>query len=291
MSPLSRDTRTALFFNLPAYAILFVFLIFPTAYSFWVSLQAYDLTNPPVKFAGLNNYWDLFEGNMFWTSLWNTLIFTFSSVSITFVLSLCFAVVLNEQVRGIGKLRGLNALPWTIPPIVTGLMWSWIFNIRYGIVNYLLQSIGLVPLLWAASDVLAMFSVVVARSWHEITFGVLLLLSGLQSIPTDVYEAAKIDGAKTFGRFSRITLPLLGNQIASVLIFETMWTLREFDIIYAMTYGGPGMATTVLGWLVYKLAFLYYDFGSGAAVAFVLASVTMLFAIVFYKVFYRRIEY
>jgi ABC-type sugar transport system permease subunit len=136
-----------------------------------------------------------------------------------------------------------------------------------------------------------MFSVVIARSWHEITFGTLLILAGLQSIPVDLYEAAKMDGAGTLDRFLHVTLPLIASQIALILVFETMWCLREFGVIYSMTYGGPINATTVLGWLSYRLAFLQYDFGKGSAVAFILGILTLALAAVFIRFIYRRVEH
>jgi multiple sugar transport system permease protein len=261
------------------------------AYTFYVSLQNYDLTRPPSTFIGFGNYQYLLTTDVFWESLRNTLVFTFSSLVLIFLTSLGLALLLNASIRGASKLRALIVTPWAIPPLVTGIIWAWIFEAKYGIANYLLSSLGLTPLLWLSSPTLAMLSVVVARSWHEITFGTLMLLAGLQSIPLDMYEAAKVDGAGAPNRFLHITLPLLRNYIAIILVFETMWCLREFPIIYAMTYGGPGTATTVLGWLAYKLAFLYYDFGKGAAVTLMLGILTMILAVVFIKTIYRRIEY
>lgn len=278
-------------FNIPAYTILLIFTVFPMIYCFYVSLQKYDLTRPPTMFIGLGNYQNLLTHSIFWISLGNTLVFTFSSLLLMFLTSLGLALLLNEPLRGVSKLRALIVTPWAIPPIVTGIAWAWIFDAKYGIANYLLSSFGLTPFLWLSSPTLAMFSVVFARSWHEITFGTLMLLAGLQSIPPDLYEAAKVDGANALNRFVHITLPLLRNYIALVLIFETMWCLREFSIIYAMTYGGPGTATTVLGWLAYKLAFLYYDFGKGAAVAVILSILTMILVAAYIKLIYRRIEY
>lgn len=288
---LSSKKRNFLILNIPAYAILIIFTVIPIIYSFYVSLQRYDLTRPPIEFAGLDNYIYLFNSEIFWGSLRNTLVYTFSSLLILFLSSLSLAILLNESIRGASKLRGLIVVPWAIPPIITGIIWAWIFDARYGIMNYILDSLGQTPILWLSSPTFAMVSVVVARSWHEITFGTLMLLAGLQSIPVDLYEAAKVDGAGTLDKFKLITLPLIRSQIALVLIFETMWCLREFGTIYAMTYGGPINATTVLGWLAYKLAFLQYNFGRGAAVAFVLGILTMILAAVYVKFIYRRVEY
>jgi multiple sugar transport system permease protein len=287
----SSKNLTIWIFNIPAYAIIIIFTLAPMAYSFYISLQSYDLTRPPVCFIGLGNYYALLESDFFWVSFRNTLTFTFSSLTTMFLISLGLALLLNESIRGTSKLKALTVVPWAIPPIVTGIIWAWIFNARYGIVNYALSSLGLTPLLWLSSPSLAMFCVVIARSWHEITFGVLMLLAGLQSIPVDLYEAAKIDGASALDRFLNVTLPLISKQVSLILVFETMWSLREFDIIYSMTYGGPMNATTVLGWLSYKLAFLQYDFGKGAAVAFILGILTMTFSVIYIKLVYRRVEY
>ena len=261
------------------------------AYTLYVSLQKYDLTRPPNMFIGLGNYQQVLAQDLFWVSLGNTLVFTFSSLLLVLLTSLGLTLLLNESARGINRLRALIVTPWAIPPIVTGIIWAWIFDAKYGIANYLLSSFGSPPLLWLSSPTLAMFSVVVARSWHEITFVTLMLLAGLQSIPIDIHEAAKIDGAGALDRFLHVTLPLLRNHIAIILVFETMWCLREFPIIYAMTYGGPVNATTVLGWLTYKYSFLYYDFGKGAALALILGGLTIFLAAVFIRLTYKRIEY
>jgi multiple sugar transport system permease protein len=176
---------------------------------------------------------------------------------------------------------------------VCGTIWSWAFNGDYGVVNYILVSLGIVkqyiPFLGSTS--LAMPAVIVARVWREVPLAALILLAGLQSIPTDLYEAAMVDGTNVWQRFRHITVPLIGNQILLVLIFETMWSLRAFDEIYSMTAGGPAGATTVLSWLVYETAFRDFNFGQGAAVAFVLTLITFVVSFVYVKVLYREIQF
>jgi multiple sugar transport system permease protein len=254
-------------------------------------LQKYDLINPPNKFVGLANYRHILRSDAFWESLGNTMLFTFSSLSIILLTSLGFALLLNIPFRWNNRLRPLIVIPWAIPTIVVGIIWAWIFDARYGVANYLMEFLGLKHMFWLSSPTLAMFSIIIAKSWHEITFGTLILLAGLQSIPPSIYKAAEVDGADTLSRFFYITLPLIRNHIATLLIFETVWCLREFATIYAMTYGGPGNSTTVLGWLVYKVAFLYYDFGKGSAIAIILAIITMLLAVGFIRFMYRKTEF
>ena len=242
---LSRKTRTVLMFNIPAYTILLVFTVFPMIYCFYVSLQKYDLTRPPTMFIGLGNYQNLLTHSIFWTSLGNTLVFTFSSLLLMFLTSLGLALLLNEPLRGVSKLRALIVTPWAIPPIVTGIAWAWIFDAKYGIANYLLSSFGLTPFLWLSSPTLAMFSVVFARSWHEITFGTLMLLAGLQSIPPDLYEAAKVDGANAWQSFWRITVPLMIPTFGIVSIMTILGAMQIYDIIVSTTGGGPAYHTEV----------------------------------------------
>jgi multiple sugar transport system permease protein len=278
-------------FNLPAYSLLFGFTLLPLILSFYVSLQKYELMNPPFTFIGLANYRHLLGSDVFWGSLCRTFIFTFSSIFIISLSSIGLALLLNIPVQFIRGLRPLLVIPWAIPALVVGIIWAWIFDAQFGLANYLIGLIGIKPLFWLSSPNLAMITIIIAKSWHELTFGTLILLAGLQAIPTSIYDAAELEGAGTIDRFFFITLPLIRNHISVLLIFETIWCLREFAIIYAMTYGGPGKSTTVLGWLVYKFAFLNYDFGKSAAVGISLGIITMLISFGLIRLIYRRFEF
>lgn len=290
----TRNKITIWLFNIPAYFFILAFSLIPVAYAFYMSLLTYDIIDPPIRFSGLENYvYMLTQSPTFWDSLLNTLYFSFACVGLVLITSLLLATLLNEQLRGTKAARALSLIPWAIPPIVCGIIWSWSFDGSYGVINHILSSLGIIDqyIPFLGSQVWAMPTVIVARTWREVPFATLLLLAGLKMIPRTLYEAAEVDGANTWQRFRKITLPLIRNPILLVLVFETMWSLRALDEIYAMTAGGPASATTVLGWLVYVTAFRFYNFGRGAAVAFILALITLAIALIYTKVLYRKIEF
>ncbi len=278
---------------IPAYATIFIIILFPLIYSFYVSLHKWDLTNPPIKFVGLSNYIRILKKPQFHTTFLNTMEFTVLTLFFALLLGLALALLLNRSFFGRGVARGLALLPWAIPPIVIGLLWSWIFHGNYGVLNYVMTRLGI----WESYKIMlsspdnAIYTVAVASIWRFVPFVALFLLAGLQSIPQEVYEAAKVDGASTIQEFFHITLPLLRNSIMIVVLFMSMWLLRTFDIIYAMTQGGPGYSTTMLGWLVYREGFQSYRFGQGATAAYILAIITAALAFLYIKYLAKKVVY
>jgi multiple sugar transport system permease protein len=279
--------------NVPGYLLVFLVVVVPLGYALYVSLFHWELIRPPIRFIGLKGYFDLLRDPIFQDSAKRTLIFTAISVSATFVGGLGFATLLNREFRARHIVRGLIFIPWAIPPIAAGLLWSWLYHGQYGLLNYLLLKLGIIHeyVSFVASDQYALYAAIVPFVWQHIPFASLLLLAGMQAIPSDVQEAAIVDGAGSLQRFARITLPLLSNTTLLTLTFLTMWALRAFDIIYALTYGGPGNTTSVFSWYLYKTSFQYYNYGKGAATGVVMALITAALAVAFIRLLHREVEY
>lgn len=199
------------------------------------------------------------------------------------VIGLCFSLVLNRSFKGRGLVRALILVPWALPHIVTGITWKWIFNANYGVLNGILYSLGLIESYkaWLGSADTALYMIVVPKVWKEIPFVALILLAGLQTIPRRLYESARVDGANPWQSFLHVTLPLLKPQILVVLVLETVWAIRVFDVVYAMTRGGPANASMVLNYLTYKETFEYLHFGYGAALAWIMLIITLGLAIIY----------
>ena len=286
--------NTWLLLNIPALLLTFIILLISFGYAVYISFFDWKLTNPPMRFIGFGGYTKLFKDPIFVESLNNTLFFTVSVVFFTCLFGLLIAITINRPFKGKGFFRAAIFIPWAIMPIVIGLLWSWIFNSRFGVFNYLLLKMGLIkeyiPIL--SSEKFAMYSVILACVWRNTPFAALLIIAGLQAIPKECYEAAAVDGASKFQIFLHIILPLLRSSLLLVVTFVTMIALRIFDIVYSMTAGGPAHATTVLGWYTYSTSFLRYDLGKGARIGIVIAVITMIFALIYIKFFYtKRVEY
>jgi len=283
-----------LLFNMPAFLLFLFIAAIPLAYALYISFFHWKLSNPPMRFIGFNGYIELFKDPLFIKSLSNTLIFTICVLFFTTLFGLLFAIALNKDFKGKGFFKALWLVPWLIMPVVTGLLWSWIFNGRFGVANYLLLKMGLIkeyiPIL--SSEKFAMYSIVVATIWRNIPFAILLILAGLQTIPKECYEVAAVDGASKFKMFIHITIPLLSGTLMLVVSFVTMTSLKAFDIIYTMTWGGPAHTTAVLGWYSYFTSFNNYDFGGGSRIGITIAVITAIFVLIYVKIFYnKRVEY
>jgi multiple sugar transport system permease protein len=206
------------------------------------------------------------------------------------VLALGAALVANEKTPEQPILRTLMLLPWAMPGVVTALMWKWIFHPQAGALNGLLFSFGLIPTYrsWLMSPDTSYLSIITANVWNTMPFSVLVLLAALQAIPSELYDAAKVDGAGAIGRFRYVTLPWLIHPILIVLIVQALGGIRIFEIIYLLTGGGPGNASTTLGFATYVTSFLSTDIGRGNAWAYTIALLTLLIAIVYMRLLYGR---
>jgi multiple sugar transport system permease protein len=279
--------------NAPAALLIAGLVLYPIGYSLWISLHRYNLKRPGAfPFVGLTNYVDVFQAADFWHAFGVTVVFTALSVVGVLVVGTVIALVANESFLGRGLLRALILVPWAIPPVVNGLMWQWIFNSKVGAFNGLLYSLGLIDSYrsWLLEPTTAMLVLVFAHVWNQAPFAAIVLLAGLQAIPGDLYDAARVDRASAVQRFRRITIPWLLHPILITMILQTIIAFRVFDIIYVMTGGGPGNSTTVLAWLAFQASFVGLDFGAGNTYAYVIAMCTLGLSIVYIRALYARGE-
>ena len=266
-------------------------------YAGWLSLHEVSLRQlrtGEMPFTGLANYARLFRDDVFWLALQHTLVFVGISVALEVTIGLAVALVIEDDRVALARVtRVLLLVPWGVPPVVNGLLWSFIFNAQYGYLNRTLLALGLLrePVNWLGDPTLAMGAVIVAYVWRTTPFNILLYHAGLRGIPRDYYEAASVDGASGWRSFWHITLPLLRPVIAVSLILRTAFGFMVFDEIFAITQGGPGNATWVAAWYTYRTAFQPpFNVGLGAASAWVLAVILALTGLAYARLVGRRLE-
>jgi multiple sugar transport system permease protein len=255
---------------LPAGALLTVAVVVPVLRVIGLSLSYVVLKGGiETRWAGLWQYVRLWQDGRFLTALENTLVFTTASVLLEMVLGVAFALVLHRAFRGRGLARAVTMLPWSLPTAVMALAWAWIFNDSFGVANDLLHRAGLIrqPLAWLGGPASAMASLVIADVWKTTPFVMLIALAGLQTIPAEVLEAARVDGLSAPQRFRRVVLPLLAPALLVALAFRAIQAYGAFDLIYVMTGGGPGGSTETISLYAFNNYFRYLDFGYGSAIA------------------------
>jgi len=273
------DERSAAILVFPVVAVLLVVAAYPIFYSFWVSLHDIVLTRPLRRpFVGFENYLRIFGDDRFWLAVTRTTVYTVVTVVVTTVLAVLVALLLNEAFPGQRVLSALLLVPWATPSVVNGLMWKWIYDPTYGLLNALLLQLGLIERYraWLGDPDLTLLLIANAAIWKQMPLAALLLIVTMKAIPEDLYRAAKVDGANVFQRFMHVTLPALRPGLMLVLVYETMISIRHFDLFLIMTQGGPGDASFTLSWLIYVETFRSLRCGTGAAMSYVLAMATFL---------------
>jgi len=281
------DTALAYLLNAPALIFIVLLVAYPVASSFWISLHQYNLKKPNVfHFIGLGNYLSAFQSDLFRQSLRITTVFTLASVVFVLLVGTGIALVANEAFRGRGIVRALILLPWAIPPVVNGLMWQWIFNSKVGALNGLLYSVGVIDQYktWLLDSTGALAVLVIAQVWNDAPFAAIVILASMQAVPSELYDAAKVDRAGLLYRFRHVTLPWLMPAFVIIMIVETLAAVRVFDIVYVMTGGGPGYDTTFISWLTYQTSFLNLDFGQGNAYAYIIAIIALILSLLYIRV-------
>ncbi|MFW5986398.1 MAG: carbohydrate ABC transporter permease, partial [Halanaerobiales bacterium] len=258
---------------LPAILMVLAFAIYPLFYNFSLSIQEVNvntLLSDTRPFAGLANYISVFHHEEFLTILKNTIIFTVFSVFFQFILGLAFALYFNQDFPFHEPLRGLLLIGWVIPPAVIGTIWRWLLNDDIGVINYLLSLVGIGSVPWLVDTNIAIISVLIANIWFAIPFNMILMTSGLVSIPQQVHDAAAIDGTTYLKKLWYIILPIIKPNIYATIILDLIYTFRSFPLIWNMTKGGPVNATTVLPVWSYIHSFNYFEFGIGTAIAVII---------------------
>jgi multiple sugar transport system permease protein len=275
----------------PTVLLVGLLLVIPITVVIWYSVFDNAVTNPNPQFVGIENYAALLADATFYKALGNTVFFTVTSVAAHLVLGLSFAMLLNSQLMGrvsIAIYRAIYVLPWLFTVAIIAVLWRLILSPN-GIVNYLLSVFGAGRIEWLADPALALGAVTFINIWAGYPFFMVSLLAGLQGIPADLYEAARVDGAGAWRRFASVTLPQLRPVIISMTLLDLIWTSQQFALIWMTTGGGPVDATELVSTFTYKLAFTRYEFGLAAASAVIILVLSMVLA-VFYVRHQRREE-
>jgi len=275
------DQKSAMIFLAPMMLVLMVIAVFPIVYSLWISLFDLKLTRPNrAPFVWFDNYALIFHDPMFWSSVGRTTSFTLMSVACIMFIAMLMALLLNEKFRGRRILSTILLIPWAIPYVANGLMWKWIYDSGYGALNGLLLQLGFIDkyMVWLGDVDKTLLLITNAFVWKEVPLATILLLVTLKSVGADLYRAAKVDGANVWQRFIHITLPALKPGFMLVMIYETMMAIRHFDLFFILTEGGPADASHVVAWEVYVETFRKLAFGTGAAMAYIMAIATFMLA-------------
>jgi ABC-type sugar transport system permease subunit len=265
-------------FLLPQLILVGAFALYPFIYNIILSFQKFSLTGS--KFVGLQNYRELFQDRIFWTTLKNTLHYTLGTVPLTTLLALLAAIGLNQKIRGRAIYRTAYLFPNLISWVVIGLIWQWMYSVDYGFFNQILRRLGFSEVKWLLNPKLTIPSIVVASVWHDLGYYMVILLAGLQSISESYYEAASIDGANTWQKFKSITLPLLRPMLFIVFVLSMINSFKVFDQIYVMTNGGPGRASLMIVNYIISVALEEMKLGYASTISVILFIVIFVLTII-----------
>jgi multiple sugar transport system permease protein len=270
-------------------AVLFLALVayLPILYAVGLSFAKKTAFSPVTTFSGLRNYRLIFEEPDLWNAVWRSVVFTVGAVAVQLVLGLVAALLLNQAFRGQTFVRSIFVLPYLLPTIVVALVFQWLLNQEYGVLNQILMQVGLLarPINFLGGLDTAMWSVIATSGWQYGSFATLLILARLQAINPKLYEAARVSGAGPLRCFWDVTLPQLRTTLVLVALLRGIWMFNKFDTIWLMTHGGPLKATETLPIYAYRLAFEDFDFGMAAAVCSVMFLLLVAGAVVYFKVF------
>jgi multiple sugar transport system permease protein len=272
---------------LPAVALLLVFVAYPIGYAVWLSFQDLYLLRgiDSITPYGLGNYRRFFSDPLWTTYVGNTAIWTFGSVIGEVVLGTILALLLNREMLLRGLFRGLVLLPWVMPPVVAAIVWKWILDGQWGILNYVLLNLGLLerPVTWLTDPATMWWSILMISWWKSMPFAFVNVLAGLQAVPGELYEAAQIDGATRWKQFWHITFPLLRPVLAVLILLMTIWRSHEFSLLWVLTQGGPGTSSTTLSIITYKTSFVFFRTSYGASMGVLLMAVILVFTILYMR--------
>jgi ABC-type sugar transport system permease subunit len=276
------DRRLGYVLVAPVIILLLAITAYPLLYNLWNSFHSVNLSvaNQSQPFVGLDNYTKMFRSSDWVSALERTAAFTVVSVFLETIAALGLALMLNRRFRGRGFLRAAILVPWAVPTVVSATLWKTMFDPRAGFVDYLLGGLHLpgAHTTWLAGVWTSWATILVADAWKNVPFIAIILLAGLQIIPGEVYEAARMDGATAWQSFRRMTLPLLKPALAVALIFRTLQAFLVFDVIYIMTGGGPGVSTETLSFVNWQTFLVSTDFGYGGAISVMLVIMSMIIA-------------
>jgi multiple sugar transport system permease protein len=267
--------KIAALFLLPYLLIFTIFRLGPSVAGLFMSFFKWNLIGK-AKFSGLSNFQRLIHDPNFYISLKNTLVFLVIALLPLIILSLLLAVLLNQKLRFRNTVRVISIIPYVLIPAVVGIMWNWLYDNNFGILNYYIKFIGLRPVEWLTNEKWALLSVAIVTIWSFLGYNMVLYLAGLQGVPGEIYEASMIDGATKWQTFMKITLPMLKPTTSMIVTLTLINTIQIFDHIFVMTNGGPGTSTLTLVQYLYGTAFQNYDIGYGATIEVAVLVILML---------------
>lgn len=271
---INNDKVSATIFLLPAILGSFIFIIIPICLSFYLSFTSWDLLSS-IEVVGLKNYIQLFHSKDFYFILWNTVYYALVTTVFGVLIPLILACFLNSKIKGAEFFKTVYFLPFITPMVVIAIVWAWIFDPNYGLINSILNT----HIPWLFDSKYAMNAVIFVSVWKLIGYNMIIFLAGLTAINSNLYEAAKIDGASSLKTFFMITIPQLSPTIFFVIIITTISSFQIFDLIYLMTQGGPLDSTNVLVYKLYQSAFEHFNIGEASAIAYVLFVIIFLLTI------------
>ena len=291
-SPLRRqETIAGYLFLLPNILGFLVFSSVPVLATLSISLLDWDLIRAP-RFVGIDNYVKLLTDDvLFRKVLWNTGYYVLGTVPAGVILSLLLALAMNANVKGIAIFRALFFIPVISASVAVAMMWRWLYNTDFGLINLALASIGVKGVPWLSSTAWAMPAVIIMAIWKSLGYNMVIFLAGLQSIPVHLHEAAAIDGANGMQRFRHITLPLLAPTTFFVLVISMIGSFQVFDLAFVLTKGGPGDATRTIVMYIYDQAFQFFHMGYAAAIAWVLFAIIFAVTLIQHQLQKRWVHY
>jgi multiple sugar transport system permease protein len=282
-----RRFRMGLWFTAPAIIVLLAVLAYPIIASWVLSFLRVRFAGQGLSFQfyGFKNYAEMLTNPLFRESLVRSIYFTFMEVVAVLFLALIVALMLNHPLGRHAFFRVVLLVPWALAPVANAVLWKWIYNANYGIINQVLVGFGLIErgIVWLGSPLLALNMILLADIWKAVPFIALLLLAGLQNIPSYLYKAARLDGANTWQQFQHVTLPGLKTTLVISIVLQSIWALKVFDLIYVLTKGSPADSTVLLNYLSWRETFSNLDVGYGAAIANVLFVMMFLLSLVYIR--------
>ncbi len=286
----SRERRMSLLFMAPAVLFLLFTSVYPLLYSLRLSFFSWNMSVPnsqPV-YIGLANYTRLFSDANFLSSVRITLIFVAASVTLEFLLGMALALLATSNLKLMGVIRTVLLIPLMMTPVVVGVLWRTLYHSSYGAINFFLNLVGIASQPFVGDPKQALASVIVVEIWQQLPVVVFILAAGIQSLPVDLYKAARVDGASAWQIFREITLPLLRPVILVVLLLRIMDAFRVFDIIWTLTFGGPGRTTELLSMMIYKSGLQFFQIGQASAMSWLFLLVIFFISIFFIRQLQRR---
>jgi multiple sugar transport system permease protein len=282
------DGLAALLFLSPTLLVFSAFILFPVIFSFYLSFQQWNMFSGESNFVGLDNYSRLFKSDEFWQVLKNTAVYTLGTIPLNMAFSLLIAYILNKKIIGKKFLRTAFFAPVIISPVAAALIWRWLYDPNFGIINYVIAIFGAGAVNWLNDPSAAMLALIIMGVWKTFGINMVLFSAGLQGIPESYYEAAEIDGAGKWAKFWNITIPMLAPTTFFIMIMSMISSFQVFDIVYVLTSGGPLGSTKVLVFYVYEQAFKFFEMGYASAAAYVLFGILFILTMLQVKYMQKR---